>query len=662
MDFSSWKKLKDDGHSCTLVHPKGHTMTIAVKALPKIQQEAIKRLAMADGGRVSNDALASGEGGVSEQGKDVRMIKSMHDVQKRNPNDQGIQLGAKNLAKDYEKSAKDEARGRAKFEREHVKPKMKGLAKGGEVYPSGSREGNEEGVRKQPHGGRGKSLSGHELERGNVENAKYLAKENLSNLKSMPKPKLEGLADGGKVQRYDEGTPDAPVEGAQDAAAQADQAAPDAAQSPIHNGSPIVINVGAAQPQAPVQPPEIPEAQPAPASDSLPQEAQKTLGAVEQQKAAVQGQGEIDAAKAKMNEPIVQENIQAQRDLLASQQKALDNVNQHVDDFNSYMDKSGVINPKHYQENMGSGQKVSTAIGLFLGGLGTPFGGHNYAFDFLNKQIDRDIASQQQNVENKKTVLGAYQQLYGENNAAVLAARATMDHIYAKRIEQTAIQLGTPQAKINAQMGISKLMQDSVEKRHEAAALLSGGVGAQPGVKPQGAKQPTPAPSEHILSPDANDIFKKVKYDPTLQPYAPQIAEQKARADLADKALDIINDKFPELAKNTQGAMGYLHRNGPPILGTLPFVGDAINSGARFATNTPTNRNYDSDYSAIVGAVRGALMGNVAEDLLDRTVKANTPESEDPPELIQRKMRTLKEFIRSHTKTDMLDMAKMTGK
>lgn len=52
MDFRDWKKTKEDKTSCTLVHPKGHTMTIAIRALPRIHQEQIKRLAFANGGEV----------------------------------------------------------------------------------------------------------------------------------------------------------------------------------------------------------------------------------------------------------------------------------------------------------------------------------------------------------------------------------------------------------------------------------------------------------------------------------------------------------------------------------------------------------------------------------------------------------------------------------
>lgn len=50
MDFRDWTKVKEDKDTCTLRHPKGHTMVIAIKALPKIHQEQIKRLKFAKGG------------------------------------------------------------------------------------------------------------------------------------------------------------------------------------------------------------------------------------------------------------------------------------------------------------------------------------------------------------------------------------------------------------------------------------------------------------------------------------------------------------------------------------------------------------------------------------------------------------------------------------
>lgn len=62
LNFKGWEKIAEDNKATTLKHEKGHTMTLAHKKLPKIQQEALKRLKMADGGDVqqqNNDSSGS---------------------------------------------------------------------------------------------------------------------------------------------------------------------------------------------------------------------------------------------------------------------------------------------------------------------------------------------------------------------------------------------------------------------------------------------------------------------------------------------------------------------------------------------------------------------------------------------------------------------------
>lgn len=52
LNFKDWEKTAEDGKTVTMAHPSGHTMKILVTKLPKIQQEAIKRLKLAKGGKV----------------------------------------------------------------------------------------------------------------------------------------------------------------------------------------------------------------------------------------------------------------------------------------------------------------------------------------------------------------------------------------------------------------------------------------------------------------------------------------------------------------------------------------------------------------------------------------------------------------------------------
>lgn len=567
MDFRNWKKKCEDGKSCTLVHPQGHTMNIAVKALPKILQEQIKRLSFAEGGKIeSEDVLKSGKGGTSSQGSDVRH-KAMDD-------------------------AKSEAKGRAQIER-MTKPKMKGLAKGGRV-------------------------------------------------------------------NYDEGTPDDTV--------QSDNSS---SQGPHGNHTPITINVGApaatqAQPMPTRQPAQAPQSQ-ANNQTMLPDQTINAPAAVQKQQEAIQEQAPIDIAKAKAAAQNEGEMVDTQQAIAQANANAFKELKEHTDDFNGYI-QNNPINPKAYQENMSTTSKVATGIGLFLGGMGTPFGGHNYAMDFLNKQIDRDIEGQKARADQQKTVWGAYKDLYGENNIATSLAKVSANDILVHKTNLAAAQLGTPQAMqaakaLQAQKAIenNQLLIDSAGR---LGTLRTGGGmpkqgGQAPGAPQKGAANGKDWYEDHVLSPDADRIGMGLQFNKLAQPNLAGIQEQKAKADLADKALTTINEKFPALAKETSQG-GYARNHLEPFVNTIPFVGGSLGSAVHTFTDSPKNRNYDSDKSAIVGAVRGALQGNVSDQLLDETVNANIPELNDSSEISAKKIKTLKEFIKSHTKTDLLRPLRMT--
>ncbi len=118
------------------------------------------------------------------------------------------------------------------------------------------------------------------------------------------------------------------------------------------------------------------------------------------------------------------------------------------------------INPQHYQESMGSGKKIGTAIGLLLGGISQGnSGGANPALEFLNKQIDRDVEAQRSNMENKKTLLGAYQQQFNNMQSAEAVTKATLLQHQANLINQAAAKAGTPLAKANALNATAQIQQ-----------------------------------------------------------------------------------------------------------------------------------------------------------------------------------------------------------
>lgn len=686
-DLRQFEKIDEDEKTATLKHPKGHTIVIAIKALPKIQQEAIRRLKLSKGG------------GISEQGRDVRY------AQKREGQE-------KEMAQDF---AKEEARGRAKFERERVKPKIKGLAEGGEVKPKGNEfeenlnkkifpkfkdpELAKKGWEEMKH--RGNALS--EKRKHFFEDPDLIETENppSNNPKDIFSDKqrqefqkeLNNTADEVNAGQAEEDKHGADAQASAPPPAEEKQAPQSSAPivnvfngQPPQQQMPATAQSGTAPPsnlpnfeavKTPAMPEQIikPEdiANPAfvaPSGTGAQQEARRTMNAANAEEAGIKGQAQIDTATAPYKAQNTQEYIENQKNILAQTNKALQFIYNEADALKRDTN-NGNINPMHYQEEMGKkgiASRVANAMGLFAGGLGVPFGGHNFAFDFLNKQIDRDIQAQQKSFENRNTIYGAYERLFGHSKVTADLARATTLDIYSKNMEEIANRTGTAQAKVNAGMAIGKWGKESDELRQGAAAMLGHKYGNQSGFqKPNDAQQNGVQIKKnndwfenHILAPDAEEISDTLQWNKKAKPFLTGIQSQKEKAALADKALATIEDRFSKLVEN-RGTLGqgYLRRKGH-LLGSVPYIGPIVESGTNFVTDTNQNSAYDTDYQDVVGAVRGALQGNVSDDLLDNAVRVNAPEQNDPPEILKKKLSNLKSFIRSHTKTDLLKQFKLS--
>jgi hypothetical protein len=116
--------------------------------------------------------------------------------------------------------------------------------------------------------------------------------------------------------------------------------------------------------------------------------------------------------------------------------------------------KNSHIDPKAYLNNMSDSKRTATAVGLLLGGMGGGIlhTGGNVAMDFLNKQIDRDVAAQQSNIENKKTIFNATQQQYGNQRDATNMTRA----FYIAKLQN---ELNTAAAKSGSQIAMARAQQ-----------------------------------------------------------------------------------------------------------------------------------------------------------------------------------------------------------
>lgn len=136
------------------------------------------------------------------------------------------------------------------------------------------------------------------------------------------------------------------------------------------------------------------------------------------------------------------------------------------------------IDPQRYIHSQDAGQRVSTAIGLILGGIsGGLTGQGNPAMHFLNAQIERDIASQQAELGKKQNLLAMNHQQYGDLKSATDMTRVNMLDYYASKLKEAGDKAQDPIAKARAMQAAGQLLQQAAPMVSNLAArkeLLSG--------------------------------------------------------------------------------------------------------------------------------------------------------------------------------------------
>lgn len=127
--------------------------------------------------------------------------------------------------------------------------------------------------------------------------------------------------------------------------------------------------------------------------------------------------------------------------------QALDNERKNfIDDINNNQ-----IDPNHYMNSLGVGGRISSAIGLILGGMG---GGimhqANPALQVINQQIDRDIKAQEANLGAKQSLLHNNLQQFGNMRDATDMTRVMQMDIVSNQLKQAAATAQSPLAKAAA--------------------------------------------------------------------------------------------------------------------------------------------------------------------------------------------------------------------
>lgn len=219
-------------------------------------------------------------------------------------------------------------------------------------------------------------------------------------------------------------------------------------------------------------------------------------------------------------------------------QDTFNTKNKEIDDMkNSVLHdmKNFHINPNDYVEHMSTPQKVTTAIGLVLGGLGGALTGQeNPALKFLNSQIERNIDSQKANFGKQKTLLEAAYHQFGNMRDAQDFNRLVENQKMSNDFQKSAAAAQDPLSKARAMQasgifhGQAATIQQQMAIRH---SIMNGNGGSQ-----------MDAPSKIRLMNMSGMMSDKDK-DQAYKEAQKAMEVEKLRADF-QSSFDDLNSRF----------------------------------------------------------------------------------------------------------------------
>lgn len=157
-------------------------------------------------------------------------------------------------------------------------------------------------------------------------------------------------------------------------------------------------------------------------------------------------EGALGDAQAK----IYDKNIIAQEATKNQIQSNLNDFNKEFGDAVKDL-KDTKIDSNHYLNSLGTPGKISTTIGLILGGFGSGLTGQpNAALGLLQKHIDNDVEAQRADLGRKQNLLSANIQHFNSVQDGIKATQLQQTAIVADQLRQEAAKATNPMAKANA--------------------------------------------------------------------------------------------------------------------------------------------------------------------------------------------------------------------
>lgn len=212
-------------------------------------------------------------------------------------------------------------------------------------------------------------------------------------------------------------------------------------------------------------PAQVAKPQTAPMASAYDQYGNALNRGINEQKQGFQAEYQANKQDSQYQQEAAQSNIAS---IEGFQKQAQDNWNAYNQERQHLLDdiQNNHINPNHYFESKSTPAKISTAIGLILGGIGGALTHQeNPALKFLNAQIDRDIESQKMELGKKETLLSANFKHFGNMQDALNMTRVMQNDIYSSQLKNAA-------AKTQDQMAKARLLQQAGTLDMQSAPLL----------------------------------------------------------------------------------------------------------------------------------------------------------------------------------------------
>lgn len=352
-----------------------------------------------------------------------------------------------------------------------------------------------------------------------------------------------------------------------------------------------------------------------------------------EQVAGVYQQANAQAAEGNAKAGYASRVASSLEDLNARSKMLTDTYIREGDEFMKDM-AAGHINPNHYQESMSTGKKVSTAIGLILGGIsGGLLKTSNPAMDFLNKQIERDIASQQANQDNKKTLFNANLARFKNVQDATDMTRANLMQILAVQFQQAGsasqgqLARGVAMEKAGALKNQAAMLMQTIAERNAVAgqgpgsmmgSKLAGNAVTIPGMGTAMAMTPKDAETAKVAIQGYNKLNSHIKKmddfmanTGTTLPGTTKNARAKAMKTILSMGLKelfslgaLSKDDYATLDAMVPDPGQIMTKNGRAILSEMKqFLRSSVNStletrlpGAQLPADAPQNNNVMGGY------------------------------------------------------------------